>query len=82
MQNLTLNELGSDKSVISSKGHHPGKKQLKKRRFREIDNAWDLSLEEGAQSILAVQQRRKQQLSEQSDESMSISSSRKGQNRR
>lgn len=30
-------------------------RKLKKRRFKEIDNAWDLNLDKGSQSVIATQ---------------------------
>lgn len=63
MQSLTLNDLRSDLSVLSSKGglnpvNREGRslRKAKKRRFKEIDNAWDLNVDEGSQSVIAVQQ--------------------------
>lgn len=82
MQNLTLNDLRSEDMSVSSKwiqgASQSGRKQnkLKKRRFKEIDNAWDINMDAEEQSLIAVQQ--KQALS---DETMSMGS-RKGANRR
>lgn len=59
MQNLTLNDLRSEDMSVSSRGmQQPGKKQntLKKRRFKEIDNAWDINMDAKEQSLIAVQQ--------------------------
>ena len=86
MQNLTINDIQSDYSV-SSKGGALGKQQqpltssmkLKKRRFKEIDNAWDLNVDQGSQSVIAVRQQNADQMS---DETLSMASSRKGNNRR
>ena len=54
------------------------KRTLKKRRFKEIDSAWDLSMQDGSQSVVAVHQKQEENLS---DETISLSS-RKGNNRR
>mmetsp|Transcript_20220 Transcript_20220/g.27330 ORF Transcript_20220/g.27330 Transcript_20220/m.27330 type:complete len:181 (+) Transcript_20220:757-1299(+) len=82
MRNLNINnELNSDMMSMSSRDGHglrdPKQKKLKKRRFKEIDNAWDLSQVEGGQGgIIATRQR-----DDMSDETMSMHS-RKGNNRR
>ena len=76
MQNLNLNDLRSELSVSSKQSAVRTQNKLKKRRFREIDNAWDLNLDEGSQSVIAVHQQTK---SEMSDETLSLS---KGTNRR
>ena len=56
MQNLTLNDLRSELSLSSKGGansikHAQAKalhkqKKLKKRRFKEIDKAWDLNMDQ------------------------------------
>ena len=86
IQNLTLNdELQSEYSVSFSKidcgrvQNNRTQRKLKKRRFKEIDNAWDLNMDEGSESVIATQQRRPGE--QMSDETLS-SISRKGNNRR
>lgn len=74
MQNMNLNEFRSELSVSSKQSGM--KIKSKKRRFKEIDNAWDLNLDEGSNSMIAVHQ---QTRSEMSDENLSLS---KGANRR
>ena len=83
MQNLTLNDLHSDMSLSSKGGvanrrnkHNMVGSRIKKRRFKEIDNAWDLNVDAGSQSVIAVQPRE-----DMSDETLSLNS-RKGNNRR
>ena len=64
IQNLTLNdELQSEYSGTYSKldcgrvRNNRTQRKLKKRRFKEIDNAWDLNLDEGSESVIATHQR-------------------------
>ena len=62
----------------TSKTSKLSKRTLKKRRFKEIDSAWDLSMQDGSQSVVAVHQQKEDNIS---DETISLSS-RKGNNRR
>lgn len=46
MQNLTLNDMRSeDMGSVSSKNTARRQNRLKKRRFKEIDNAWELNMD-------------------------------------
>ena len=85
MQSLTINDMQSEDSLSSKdqmalKRHQTSARKLKKRRFKEIDNTWDLNLDQDSQSVIATQQQQK--ADQMSDETLSLPSSRKGNNRR
>ena len=85
MQNLTINDMQSEDSLSSKdqmaqKRLQTSARKLKKRRFKEIDNTWDLNLDQDSQSVIATQQQQK--ADQMSDETLSLPSSRKGNNRR
>lgn len=69
---------GAGQSLTSSQKMYKktqDKRKLKKRRFKEIDNAWDLNVQEDSQSVIAVHQKE-----DTSDETLSLNS-RKGSRR-
>ena len=41
------------------------KSQLKKRRYKEMDNQWDLNMDQGSNSLIAIEGEAKSNLSDQ-----------------